>query len=202
MTQEEKAKAYDNVTNKLRYFIAIGVDPLITRADVQDFFPELKESDDEKIRKSLMKFLKKFPYEKLENDGVSVIEALGWLEKQESLKNIIDRYKDSWYNEGKIAGMAEGLTDDEKYQQGWHDALEKQGKWEPVNNVEPKFHKGDVMRTLQETADGVNGGLPVVISIDEEYYHCTNELIAIKDQDDYEYPPMNRRQKPKFKVGD
>ena len=24
--------------------------------------------------------------------------------------------------------MAEGLTDDEKYQQGWHDALEKQGE--------------------------------------------------------------------------
>ena len=43
-------------------------------------------------------------------------------------QEIVARCKDSWYNEGKIAGMAEGLSDDEKYQQGWHDAIEKQGE--------------------------------------------------------------------------
>lgn len=63
----------------------------------------------------------------------------------------------------------------------------------PFDKVEPKFKVGDVMRTLQEAADGMAGGMPVIISIDKEYYHCTNELIAIKDQDEYEYPPMNRR---------
>ena len=74
--------------------------------------------------------------------------------------------------------------------------------------VEPKFRVGDTMRTLQEAADNITGGLPVVVSIDNEYYHCTNELIAIKDQDAYEYPSMNRKQKvadkvePEFKVGD
>lgn len=57
---------------------------------------------------------------------------------------------------------------------------------------EPKFKVGDVMRTIQEAANGMVDGMPVIISIDKEYYHCTNELIAIKDQDDYEYPPMNR----------
>ena len=78
----------------------------------------------------------------------------------------------------------------------------------PVDNVEPKFKIGDTMRTLQEAADGYTDGMPVVISVDKEYYHCTNELIAIKDQDDYEFPPMNRIQthtdkvEPKFKVGD
>jgi hypothetical protein len=58
--------------------------------------------------------------------------------------------------------MAEGLTDDEKYQQGWHDALEKQGeqekpqvyktddgevitysKSEGYKVIEPKFKVGD-----------------------------------------------------------
>ena len=78
----------------------------------------------------------------------------------------------------------------------------------PVDNVEPKFKIGDTMRTLQEAADGYTDGMPVVISVDKEYYRCTNELIAIKDQDDYEFPPMNRIQthtdkvEPKFKVGD
>lgn len=64
----------------------------------------------------------------------------------------------------------------------------------------PKFEVEDVMRTLQEASDGITDGLPVVVSIDEEYYHCNNELIAIKDQDDYEYPPMNRRQNTEGKV--
>lgn len=52
------------------------------------------------------------------------------------------------------------------------------------------------MRTLQEAADNITSGLPVVVHIGKKYYHCTNELIAIKNQDDYEYPPMNRGQKP------
>lgn len=51
-----------------------------------------------------------------------------------------------------------------------------------------------VMRTLQEAADGITDGMPVIVSIDDEYYHCTNELIAIKYQNDYEYPPMNKKQ--------
>ena len=58
MTIEEKAIRYDEVKNKLSRFIAKGVDPLITRADVQDFFPELKESEDDKIRKEIIDFLK------------------------------------------------------------------------------------------------------------------------------------------------
>lgn len=60
--------------------------------------------------------------------------------------------------------------------------------------VKPKFNIGDTMRTLEEASKGITNGLPVVVSIDNEYYHCNNELIAIKDQEDYEYPAMNRRQ--------
>jgi hypothetical protein len=54
LTIEQKAKAYDEVVNKLKGFIMQGVDPLITRADVQDFFPELAESDDERIRNEII----------------------------------------------------------------------------------------------------------------------------------------------------
>lgn len=60
--------------------------------------------------------------------------------------------------------------------------------------IVPKFEVGDIMRTLQEASDNITSGLPIIVSIDKEYYHCTNESIAIKDQDDYEYPPMNRTQ--------
>jgi len=86
--------------------------------------------------------------------------------------------------------------------------LEKQAEQKPIDKVKPKFHIGDTMRTLQEASNGITDGMPVVVSIDNEYYHCTNELIAIKDQDDYEFPPMNMKQnladkvEPKFNVGD
>jgi len=55
MTQGEKARAYDEIVGKLKVFMAQGVDPLMTRADVQDFFPELAESEDEKFRKYILK---------------------------------------------------------------------------------------------------------------------------------------------------
>ena len=72
--------------------------------------------------------------------------------------------------------------------------IEKKGK-QKLADIKPIFVVGDVMRTKEEAKKGWKDGMPVIISIDEEYYHCTNELIAIKDQDVYEYPPMNREQK-------
>lgn len=94
-------------------------------------FPELAESEDDRIRKGIIRNLM-YLMDRAEGFVKDELnERIVWLEKQESVEEIVERCKNSWYNEGKIAGMAEGLTDDEKYQQGWHDALEKQGgqKW-------------------------------------------------------------------------
>lgn len=66
--------------------------------------------------------------------------------------------------------------------------------------VHPKFKVDDVMRLLVEAEDDITEGLPVVVSIDDKYYHCNNETIAIKDQDDYEFPPMNAKQKSSNEV--
>ena len=91
---------------------------------LEEIFPEIKESEDERVRNELIEFVK--------SRGGFKQEYIAWLEKQESVEEIVERCKKSWYNEGKIAGMTEGLTDDEKYQQGWHDALEKQGEQKPM----------------------------------------------------------------------
>lgn len=87
------------------------------RDEVLDVFPELKDND-ERIRKELCKAIWTY----IPNEEAQ--KYTSWLEKQKSVEEIVERCKKSWYNEGKIAGMAEGLSDDEKYQQGWHDALE------------------------------------------------------------------------------
>ena len=122
MNYEEKYK------NALAHAREIHRNEEDKRRDMEWLFPELKESEDEKIRKGLINIIN------LSYDcGIAITKEnykkyIAWLEKQESVEEIVERCKTSWYNEGKIAGMAEGLTDDEKYQQGWHDALEKQSE--------------------------------------------------------------------------
>ncbi|WP_173431816.1 hypothetical protein [Sharpea azabuensis] len=98
-------------------------------------FPELKKSKDEEIRQFLIHEIEETSDEIMSYRNMNKKDVLAYLEKQGSLKDIVDRHKDSWYNEGKIAGMAEGLTDDEKYQQGWHDALEKQDEQKHVDEI-------------------------------------------------------------------
>jgi signal peptidase I len=80
MTQEEKTKRYDEVVNKLRCLLAQGVDPLITRADVQDFFPDFRESEDERIIKAQLDYWRSVGGK--EWHGVPVQETIAWLEKQ------------------------------------------------------------------------------------------------------------------------
>ena len=101
----------------------------VTKEEAEKYFPELKELKGERVKQSIIADIKSKMKSCTHTLDDYYREQIAWLEKQESLKDIIDRYKDSWYNEGKIAGMAEGLTDDEKYQQGWHDALEKACEW-------------------------------------------------------------------------
>lgn len=205
--------------------------------NIMDYiFPELKESENEKIRKSIIELIEwvkeqqihtdhntdgtkwddmiawlekqskenmikalRLEYEKGKADGLQeqrkewtsedllnrneIIDILqeynrddliNWLEKQESVGEIVERCKKSWYNEGKIAGMAEGLTDDEKYQQGWHDAMEKLC----ANSV--SITNGNTSVTNAEVVSH-----PTVI--DSDGGKCTTASTTIK---------------PKFKVGD
>ena len=118
LTIEQKAKAYDEVVNKLKGFIAQGVNPLITRDDVQDFFPELAESEDEKIRKELITIIS------CAGDDSSHIymskrdseRYVAWLEKQGE-KNPVDKVepkfeieKGKWYvcNTSRYTGFVVG----------------------------------------------------------------------------------------------
>ena len=56
-----------------------------------------------------------------------------------------------------------------------------------------KFKVGDIMRDKYEAEKGIVDGLPVVVDIRAGMYVCNNECIPIAIQDEYEYPPMNRK---------
>lgn len=80
-------KAYKEVLEKIRE----GLQPLpdgtkisgVTRAFLEEVFPELKESEDEKIRKAVIEMIHDTPsIECEENYNVCKNDILVWLEKQ------------------------------------------------------------------------------------------------------------------------
>lgn len=54
----------------------------ILKETLQNIFPELQESEDEKIRKALITYFQRFPYDSLEMVGTDAKEAIAWIEKQ------------------------------------------------------------------------------------------------------------------------
>ncbi len=83
MTIEEKAKAYDKAIEKIKYVMDRGVEPILNKADLQSIFPELKESEDERVRKQIKAFIK--------SRGSQITQSktdawLAWLEKQKGIE--------------------------------------------------------------------------------------------------------------------
>lgn len=92
MTQEEKAKAYDEAVklikdnldalNKIAGTGAFVVNIQSIRNCFYRAFPELNESEDERIRKALVDALNKNLGNGIEKYGTTLSAALAWLEKQ------------------------------------------------------------------------------------------------------------------------
>ena len=121
MTQEEKAKAYDEAIkvikdnlNALNEISKTGVNIQTIKNCFYRVFPELKESEDERIRKELIKIV---------NDHYSLFKeidrakTIAWLEKQGEQKP------------------------DEVRTTGYQNVQDIEQK--PIDKVEPKFKVGD-----------------------------------------------------------
>ena len=164
---EQKAQRYDKVVDKLKQFMAQGVDPLITRADVQDFFPELKESEDERIKNFISNELACL----IATDGKGTIryneltEAIAWLEKQNS--NVDNANKEYWrgYREGKQE-ILDKYAELEKQGEQKETLCNKCKKTQPSHSCQditelgrcaveheqkpvPKFHGGDWLVSVE-----------------------------------------------------
>ena len=72
MTEQEKAKAYDEAIERAKKLYGNGI--------TEEIFPELKESDDERIKKNCIHFLE---LQKQHHAATFEIEeCIAWLEKQ------------------------------------------------------------------------------------------------------------------------
>ena len=97
-TIEEKAKAYDNAVINGSRLWECGA---ISRENYEYIFPELKESEDERIRKELLEHCKNQakPYIQTGNKCPQIQSWIAWLEKQKSSWSEEDehRLKDTIY---------------------------------------------------------------------------------------------------------
>ena len=75
---EEKDRHNDKAIKRAKELLEIGVKDTRDKRVVLSFFPELKESEDEKMRKSIIYALRNGGF--YDNDKTD--EAIAWLEKQ------------------------------------------------------------------------------------------------------------------------
>ena len=107
MTQEEKARAYDKAIEKIKYVMEHSVSPVLNKEDLQDIFPELAESEDERIKRILKKVLWDC------NEGNApmigdkeVADCIAWLEKQGNTNETINMDE---FAQGVLRGAAINL---------------------------------------------------------------------------------------------
>ncbi len=179
----ERARRIKNGEGDWRYSDLIEIGPALI-----EIFTGLAESEDERIRKELIEFLKE-AYSR----GKAPEECAKWLaylEKQkERGRNItanlledgitgVQRELIEFLANNINASWVDVIKSADAYAQRIRSMVEKQKEQKPS----PKFRVGDMMRTKQEAAEEINDGIPVVVSIDEDYYICNNEKIPITDQ--------------------
>ena len=78
MTTEEKVKAYDEAIRKAAILYKASEPMSACNVIIETIFPELKESEDERIRKALIRFHKST----IDIDGIKGADVIAWLEKQ------------------------------------------------------------------------------------------------------------------------
>lgn len=78
MTQEEKAKRYDKALERAREYKKHGY--MMINVALDNIFPELKESDDERIRKALLELFSNV--NKKDFRGIPTEKIIDWLERQ------------------------------------------------------------------------------------------------------------------------
>lgn len=111
---EKKAKRYDKAIERAKGLIDFCSDSELKT--LEHVFPELKESEDEKIRKNLITFFQRFPYENLKDAGLTAKDAIAWLEKQKKEEPQIYKTRDGeviTYSENEGYKVVEGSDEDE-----------------------------------------------------------------------------------------
>lgn len=143
MTEKEKAKAYDEAIERAKKLYSNGI--------VEEIFPELKESEDERIKKAIIEFFESED----DNTTYSLVrkkDIIAWLEKQGKEEYVLKSFKDEdvrkfmQYIEKQAKAYEFNLPnrsyDIYAFAKDLLVWLEKQDK-NSIDKIEPKFKVGD-----------------------------------------------------------
>ena len=108
MTTEEKAIAYDKALERAKDCLKDGTITSTAIDYISTIFPELRESEDDRIRKGIIDFLWKEKiflqevHKSVENSPKYrfVMDAIAWLEKQKDTNVLIQEASEKAYTEG------------------------------------------------------------------------------------------------------
>jgi len=169
MTQEDKAKAYDIALDKIKRLLGTGSN--CSREDLEHVFPELMESDDERIRKEIIAHIKW-----CEDSGYCAKEEMTrwitWLEKQgeqesrritsaetkEALYDKPDNHTYSFedmYEASKQCYDSKYNKDEYCHEQSFKWGFQEGAEWreEKVKqewSEEDEYHKRQILRILKD----------------------------------------------------
>lgn len=158
MTTEQKAKAYDEALEWMR-----KVYPTLTGVDKEDaghYFPELKESEDERIGNVIYCIVRDNKEVKriLEGNGVSVDNALAYLEKQKEQKPAEWSEEDLQHKSWILECLADGerkmpeYAEDFRAAYKWIKSLRPKPHWKPSEEQMEELNK---VRTLNPGLDAL-----------------------------------------------
>lgn len=129
---------------------------------LETLFSELKESEDERIRKEILEYIDK---------ATGCKDWLAWLEKQGETftKRDVD---DAW-----LKGICDAKRE-----------LEKQGEQKSADKVEPKFHEGDMIIHKELGGDYIHNSHKIIqVDILDKKYRLEGGLVAhFSEEDNYE----------------
>ena len=226
MTPEEKAKAYDKLFAKAKQIYNKENDVLIMHT-IETLFPELKESEDEKIRKWIINEIK-IKHHNLDEENVDFADkAIAWLEKQGTsytkrdvndayLKGVTDtkneiekQYEANYQIRKDIATFIFNYRGDIKDRAKWINYLGIKVSFVEKQDEQPRYSIGDVLCDKScTTLDKESQPNFEIIDIKDGMYICDKGSFPISQQDEYELVAKRIEQKPtdkvepKFKVGD
>lgn len=151
---------------------------------------ELKESEDERIRKEIANYFKH--YSGGDNISIEFPKWIAWLEKQDEHKPVIEM---------KSAEESLGI-DSDTYNEIVEECI--YGEQKPVVDTKvfiPKFHIGNIVKSKSQPMLKPRN----IIFIGKDCYWCEDKgCISFALEDDYEIVEQKPTDKarPKFKVGD
>ena len=137
---EEKAQRYDEALEKARLVLQERGNEPDGASILSELFPELKEGEDEKIRKWIIDDIRyNMNNEPLNNSEYKkkAEKAIAWLEKQGK--------HDIGISEDTKQELEDNLNKalEKETPESWNEFLDEQGEQKPTDKIEPKFHKGE-----------------------------------------------------------